>query len=65
MPGRGFASPAGINPVLQDSARLLAPYGNLDTADDLLINLPKRLKLDLINRLNTAINDCVKMTLNP
>ncbi|MFP3042120.1 helix-turn-helix domain-containing protein [Treponema primitia] len=40
-------------------------YGNLESADDLLIKLPKRLRLDLMNRLNTAINDCVKETLNP
>ncbi|GHU56635.1 transcriptional regulator [Spirochaetia bacterium] len=42
-----------------------AKYGNLDTADDLLLQLPKRLKLDLVNRLNTALNDCVKETLSP
>jgi transcriptional regulator with XRE-family HTH domain len=40
-------------------------YGNLDTADELLLTLPKRLRLDLINRLGTALNDCVKKTLNP
>jgi hypothetical protein len=40
-------------------------YGNLESADDLLIQLPKRLRQDLINRLNTAINNCVKGTLNP
>jgi transcriptional regulator with XRE-family HTH domain len=40
-------------------------YGNLDTAEDLLLKLPQRLKLDLITRLNTALNDCVKETLSP
>ena len=40
-------------------------YGNLDTADDLLLKLPKWLRQDLISRLNTALNDCVKETLSP
>ncbi|GHT58961.1 transcriptional regulator [Spirochaetia bacterium] len=40
-------------------------YGNLDTADDFLLQLPKPLRLDLINRLNTALSECVRETLRP
>jgi transcriptional regulator with XRE-family HTH domain len=40
-------------------------YGNLETTDDLMLKLPKRLRQDLITRLNSALNDCVKETLSP
>jgi transcriptional regulator with XRE-family HTH domain len=40
-------------------------YGELDEITGFLTMLPRQIRLDLINRLNTAINDCVKETLSP
>jgi transcriptional regulator with XRE-family HTH domain len=40
-------------------------YGPLAHADDLLLQLPKPFRLDLINRLNIALSECVRATLRP
>jgi transcriptional regulator with XRE-family HTH domain len=40
-------------------------YGDLDENDDLLLKLPPDFRTEMIKRLNSALCDCVKQTLNP
>jgi transcriptional regulator with XRE-family HTH domain len=40
-------------------------YGVLDETTDFIIRLPPQIRLNLINRLNAALVECVKETLSP
>jgi transcriptional regulator with XRE-family HTH domain len=42
-----------------------ARYGEPDAAADYLLRMPSQVRLNLVERLNAALCDCVKSTLSP
>jgi transcriptional regulator with XRE-family HTH domain len=40
-------------------------YGELDENEDFLVKMPPKIRKEMIKRLNTAINVCVRETLSP
>ena len=40
-------------------------YGDLNDDDDFLLKIPPKTRNRIINRLNEALNDCVKQMLSP
>jgi len=40
-------------------------FGDLNEAEDFLLKIPPKIRTRMINRLNEALNDCVKQTLSP
>jgi transcriptional regulator with XRE-family HTH domain len=40
-------------------------YGELNDDDDFLLKIPPKIRNKMINRINNAINECVKTTLSP
>jgi len=40
-------------------------YGDLNENDDFLVKIPPKIRYGMINRLNEALNECVKQTLSP
>lgn len=40
-------------------------YGDLNDNDDFLVKIPSKIRNGLVDRLNQALNECVKQTLSP